>query len=287
MSASPSQLFFLGENKMHEISFDQSTYKYQAAGELFAQAAVLFEEANNPERAGDSYQMHFECMKRLERMQDAVDSALAAARLFWKCQHPLVKKCYECFKAAATTAREDKRPVQALKALLEGAGCLEKCGAYRYAVEFRREAANDYRILGNDTERLGQEELVSEDLVLLESWAEAAVHFQTEFERRTKEATRITALNEGLFAVLCYLAIPETMFARKTNERNGTVNASWTGSEQSKFVKALFLVLVQKHYNQLEQVGLKWGEEHDLGSDEMFRKIILGVAKAFADRQSA
>lgn len=273
--------FAEAEERMTELADPQ--LKYTAAADLFRQAAREYLNGNNQQRAGDSYRKIADCMLHISKLDEAVNAAVEAGKCYAKSDRTR-DQFIEAYRVAARAAHDSGNGSLLIKVLLDGALQFEKANLLVESLEFHREAVAEFQRQGKTQDQIRQEGIVGERLVSLKMWEEAAKHYEGLFENWTKVGATESALDHGLYAALCHLARPETLWARKMNEKCAKENKLWQESGQAKLLKVLLVVLIQKHYGEIEGVGKKYSEEYH--TPPVFTEIFKGIAAAFADRVS-
>lgn len=281
MSMSPGDFFAEAEHKMNELSGDSDS-KYSTAAALFREAAKGYVKANNFKRAGDSYRRIADCMLHISKLQDAIEAASEAGKCFGKSDKTSAE-CLEAYRMATNTARDSaKNDSLAVRLLLEGAECFKALNMSKECLDFHIEAGQMYRKLGRTQDRIRQDGVIGELYVNSKMWTDASKHYENMFNEWVKEGIEESALDQGLFSALCQLAIPETVLARKIQERCGQTNRLWATCPQTKLIKSLLLALAQRKYDQIEVIAKKYNDEHEIAP--VFMEIMTAVSATFMSR---
>lgn len=282
MSMSPGDFFAEAEHKMNELSTGDSDAKYNTSAALFREAAKGYVKANNMKRAGDSYRRIADCMLHISKLQEAIDAASEAGKCFAK-SDKTGAECVEAYRMAVNTARDSaKNNSLAVRLLLEAAESFKTLNLSKECLDFHVEAGDMYRKMGRTQDRIRQDCVIGELYVNAKMWTDAAKHYENMFNEWVKEGIEESALDQGLFSALCQLAIPETVLARKTQERCGQNNRLWATSPQTKLIKSLLLSLAQRKYDQIEVIAKKYNDEHEIAP--VFMTIMSAVSATFMSR---
>ncbi|KAI0322653.1 vesicular-fusion protein SEC17 [Amylostereum chailletii] len=238
---SPAQTLLEKADKKANTStgwFSSSTTKFEEAGDLYQQAANSFKIDKLFKEAGDCFAREAECREKCKETNDAANAWWNAAKAY--------KRGF---------------PDLAVQALTQTITHLTQGGRFRQAADREKEIAqiylqeqNDLRRACESYERAG-EWYAQEDAVAtanacfkdaadlhaeLEEYPAAIARYEQVADHSLGSAlTKYSVKEYWLRSLLCCLAMQDPVTAKRSLNRYGTLDTTFTSTREAKFVHAL------------------------------------------------
>jgi alpha-soluble NSF attachment protein len=232
MSNRGDQFFQNAEKKLTSFSLFNKNGKYTDAADLFTKAGNCYKSTRDWAKAGEAYSRAADCQLHVNALTDAAQSATDSGKMFAKSPDS-AQKAIEAFRLAVRVYRENSKPTQAARLLVDSAKLFQESGDLDSAIEAYQDAAQLYDDENQPLQAVNQIVIIADIKASQQKWLEAARAYRDVAERRMRD--RLTQMAAGEFftkAALCQMAADDAVGAENMVREFITTNPGWERSRE-------------------------------------------------------
>jgi alpha-soluble NSF attachment protein len=232
MSQRGDQFFKDAEKKLESFSLFNKKGKYTDAADLFVKSGNSYKSIREWAKAGLAYQRAADCHLQVNDLTSAAQTAADSGKMYAKSPET-APQAIAAFRQAVQIYRENSKPTNAARLLVEAAKLFQDGGDVDSAIEALTDAAQLYDDENQPLQAVTQLSAVADLKSLQKKWLEAARAYKDVGLRRC--ADRLTQLAAGEFftrAVLCQMAGDDAVGAEQMLAEFVSANPGWERSRE-------------------------------------------------------
>jgi alpha-soluble NSF attachment protein len=232
MSQRGDQFFRDAEKKLESFSLFNKKGKYSDAADLFVKAGNSFKSIREWEKAGSAYGRAVDCWLQLNSLNDAAQCAADSGKMYAKTPET-AKEAIAAFRQAVQIYRENSKPTNAAKLLVEAAKLFQEGGDLDSAIEALTDAAQLYDDENQPLQAVTQLSAVADLKSMQKKWLDGAKAYKEVGLRRCKDRlTQMAAGEPFTRSVLCQMAGEDSVGAEQLLAEFATAYPGWERSRE-------------------------------------------------------
>lgn len=241
------------EKKLKGFSLFNKSGKFADAADLFMKAGNSYKSIRAWDKAGDAYFQASECFMNCDSLNESASAAADAGKMFGK-QPETREKAIESFRKAVQVYRENSKPTQAARLLVDAAKLFQENEDYEGAVATLMDAAQLYDDENQPMQAATQLTQVADIKSLQKQWVEAAKLYKDVAMRRMSD--RLTQLAAGEFftkAVICQLAADDIVGGQNMCTDFCNSSPGWERSRECIMLQAIMNAINDRDPDAMSQ----------------------------------